>query len=227
MAQTIDLEDVVLSAMETALQGVWTAMPGRVESYDAATQTARIQVTVKNPRIDENGDRQADTIAILPAAPVVHLCGGPFRTVYPVVRGDTVLVVFTSRPLGQWHSLGGVVDPGVDHHHDLSDGVAFVGLRDSKRKLKNAPTDRMSIGHDEGATIEITQSKVRVGGNTGTQPTHKATSYKSAFDTLINSIATAVAGIPGGGGASGAITTALGVFHSAEAGFTTTIAEVK
>ena len=117
-------------------------MPAVVESYDARLQRANVQITVKSSSIREGGERQAETVAVINAVPVLHAGGGGFRAVFPVTRGDTVLVVFASRSIDQWLTKGGIVDPAFDHHHDVSDAIAITGLRDFAHPLANAPSGR-------------------------------------------------------------------------------------
>lgn len=227
MPQTVDLSDVISSAVETALQGVWTALPGRVEAYDAERQTARIQLAVRNVHVGEDGERVRENIAPLPSVPVIHLGGGGFRTVYPVQAGDTALVIFASRAIGPWLASGDIVDPDAEHHHDLSDGVAIVGLRDLRHALASQPTNRMSIGKDDGPTIEIDGTTVQIGGSTGTQPTFRGGDAIDAITEVLRSLATAIEGLPGGSAATGAITEALGKFAVAIRSALTTITRVK
>lgn len=214
------------TATENSLQDVWTAVPGTVESYDATKQRANVRLGVKTVTVGEDGDVDTDEVAVLNSVPVVHPGGGGFRAVFPVQRGDTVLVVFCSRAIDRWLTNGGVVDPQTSRHHDPSDAVAITGLRDFGHVLSNAPSDHMSIGADTGATIEIFQNEVRVGGSTGVQPTVKLSSFMTAFNTLIGAIATAVGSVPGGATAGSAITTALSTFDTSASTFTTAIAKV-
>jgi len=254
MPQTLVLEDVVSSAMESALQGVWTAMPAQVESYDAALQRANVRVTVKVASVGEDGERDTASVAVINAVPVVHAGGGGFRCVFPVAHGDTVLLVFASRSIDTWLGQGGVVDPTFDHHHDISDAIAITGLRDFGHALTHAPSDHASIGHDQGATIELRQSEIAVGGDTGKEPTLKGTTYRSAEDSyfsalnllladLAAAIATLAAATPtltGGPTATAAFNTAVGnaataatafssavtAFNAGAAGYLTSIAKV-
>jgi hypothetical protein len=188
MPQTLVLEDVVASAMDASLASVWTAMPAVIESYDANLQRANLQIVVKSGSVGEDGERITETIAVNNSVPVIHIGGSGFRSYFPPARGDTALLVFASRSIGAWLAKGGIVDTGQDHHHDLSDAIAIVGLRDFAHSLKNAPSDHASIGHDEGATIEFRQSEIRVGGDIGTQPTIMATSYRSHEDTYFSAV---------------------------------------
>lgn len=204
-------------------------MPGRVESYDPTLQTADVQITVQNGTTSENGDRRVETVAIVTSVPILHAGGGGFRAVFPVRRGDTVLMVFTSRALARWLANGGIVDPKSDHHHDISDAVAITGLRDFKHVLGSVPTDHASVGYDGGASIEYYQSEVRVGGNVGAVSTVKSASLVSALNTLMTSVASAVgiSGSPAGATTAAAnITSAVTTFNAAVSDFTTTVAKV-
>lgn len=203
-------------------------MPGVVVSYDAASQTAQIQLGVKSNYISESGDRASESIAPLTDVPVIHLGGGGYRTVYPVAKGDTALVVFGSRSITDWLVQGRVVEPQADHRHDLSDGIAIVGLRTQKNLLKSVPTDRMSIGSDTGASIEITPNEVRVGGNTGLEPSLKGDAFVSALNTLLGHISTAIGSAgPGGAGAVTTLAPHLVTFANAAIAAKTTVARVK
>lgn len=229
MPQTIDLADVISSAVETALQGIWTALPGRVEAYDPERQTARIQLAVRNVHVGEDGNRVVEAIAPLPSVPVIHLGGGGFRTVCPVRPGDTALVIFASRSIGSWLTSGEIVDPGAAHHHDVSDGVALVGLRDLRHVLTSAPADRMSIGKDDGPTIEIDGTTVKVGGNSGTQPTFRGSDAIDALKTMFTDVGSAFHGLPNGvgEGAATAISNAVAKFSDSITSALTTVARVR
>lgn len=227
MPQIIDLPDVIASAHDSAMQGMWTAMPGQIESFDATTQTAGISLTVKNRYLNETGDVVVEDLPMLPSVPVIFIGGGGFRVTTPLQRGDTVLVIFCSRPIGQWLVNGDVQDPILDHRHDLSAGVAIAGLRDMAHALSNCPTDRMSIGADDGATVEFTSSKIKVGGNSGTQPTYMGNDMNAALQTMFNAIATAVGTIPGGSGAAATISAAASTFSTSATNALTGVAEVK
>ncbi len=204
-------------------------MPGQVLSYDAGKQRANIQVTVKSGRINENGDRVADEIAVHQSVPCIHLGGGGFRMVSPIAPGDTVLIVYCSRHIGPWLDSGGVTDPGSDQHHSISDAVAICGLRDFAHPLGNAPSDHASIGYDNGATIEMRQNEIRIGGDIGTDSTILVSSFMTAMDKLIASISSAFGSLPGGigAGAASAVTGAGITFDTAAASFTSLIAKVK
>ncbi len=231
--QSPSLGAIIAEAIEARLIDVHTHLPGRIESYDATTQKCSVQIDLRQARFLEDGSRVADKLPVLNNVPVAFGRGGGFRTTYPLRRGDVVWVGFCEGSLDRWKQRGGDIDPSDDRRCDLSDGVVIAGIADFGHPLANAPTDRMSLGCDAGATIEITSSEVRVGGNTGTQPTHKGTSYNSAVNSYVTSLSTFLAAIVAAlpvpaavAGPAATYATAVATFSAAASASLTTIAKV-
>lgn len=223
MGQTFVLEDVISSAVDTVLQGVWTALPGIVESFENPSR-ANIRAAVKSSYINEAGDSVTEEVAVFTAVPVMQPGGSGFRSYCPLAKGDAVMLVMSSRSMDQWLAKGGIVEPGFTHHHHISDAVAFTGLRDFAHPLKNAPLDHASVGYDEGATIEFRPSEIRIGGDDAVEPTFKANTFMTALDILIAAISSAVGAVPG---ATAAINAAKAVFDISVNGALTVVVKVK
>mgnify|MGYP001598570249 CR=1 FL=1 len=188
--QAPSLGAVIAAAIDARLVNVHTHLPARIESYDAAQQRCSVQVELRQGFFGETGERTGLKLPVIPDVPVKFEGGGGFRSTYPLQRGDQVWLEISEASLALWKPRGGDVDPIDDRRMHLSDAIAVTGLRDGTRPLKNCPTDRMSLGHDEGATVEITQTAVRIGGNTGTEPTYKATSAQTALSTFLAALNT-------------------------------------
>lgn len=138
MAQTVTLEELLLTAQDASLAGLWSALPGIVQSYNASEQTADIQPAVMNGYTDEGGERATETLPVIPRVPVVFPGAGSYSITWPLAKGDTVLLVFSSRSIDTYLSQGGVVDPRDDRRHSLSDAVAIPGLRTYKSPIASA-----------------------------------------------------------------------------------------
>jgi hypothetical protein len=164
--QSPSLADVLLAAVEAKLALVFTAAPGRVLVYNKDEQSVDVQPIVQSAYLTEEGARVAETQPVLTRVPAIVLGGGGFRTTYPIEKGDTCLIIHLHCSGDRWFARGGdVVDPGDDRRHHISDAVALVGLRDFKHALANAPTDRMSMGADDGKSVEVFKDKVKLGSN--------------------------------------------------------------
>jgi hypothetical protein len=145
------------------------SIPARVERYDAVKQLIDAQPLIKQARQDEEGTRVVESLPVISNVPLVFPGSGAYRITFPVSQGDTVLLVFSESALDTWLSQGGLVDPIDDNRFSLKDAIAIPGLRDFATPLQDAPTDRMTLGHDQGAQIHIDQNEIRLGANTGVQ----------------------------------------------------------
>ena len=121
-------ETVIAKAMRVALRSVRVALPGRIQTYDASTCQADVQPLIQEAQADFDGTVTTGPLPVVPHVPVLFMGGGGNRTTYPVKPGDTCLLIFSSSSLDRWLALGGLVDPQDDRRHDISDGIALVGL---------------------------------------------------------------------------------------------------
>ena len=90
------------------------SLPGTVVSFDASTQTAKIQPAVEKDSL---------TFPVLSDVPV-------FMPVpLEVNPGDACLVVFADVDIDAWFENGETSVPRSARKHSLSDGFAFVGWK--------------------------------------------------------------------------------------------------
>ena len=147
------LAEVVDAAMRSRMKemfGCW--LPARIESYDASTNKASVQVLVLDDYEDEAGDRQTERFPVINDVPVGWpSIGGKFCLKTTLSAGDVVVVMFASRPVDKWLSTGGFVDPEDNRHHDIND--AFI-----------LPY-RVDFGASNASTmINITATEIQCGG---------------------------------------------------------------
>jgi hypothetical protein len=145
-----ELSEVLDLVRGSAVADVRVAMPGRVVRWDAAKQQVDVAPVIRNAYEDEDGVRQVEDMPVIPSVPVVFPGGGGFRVTFPIAVGDHVLLVFSDKSLDKWLAVGGNVDPGDDHLHNLSDAIAIPGLHDFAHPLSTAPGNTIDIGADAG-----------------------------------------------------------------------------
>ncbi len=102
------------------MSGVWTALPGRVKSFDAASGTATVQPF---PSIFLAGEPLV--IPEIADVPVSYPQGGGASITYPLAAGDVVLLLFSTLPLGRYREEGADGDPVDTRRFDLSDAWAI------------------------------------------------------------------------------------------------------
>lgn len=135
--------------------GLWTAMPGIVQSFDPDRMICSIQPAIRGIVRDEQGIERELQMPMLLDCPVVFPGGGGCTLTFPIASGDEALVVFASRCIDGWWQLGGVQSQAELRMHDLSDGFALVGVRSQPRKF-SVSASRAQLRSDDGsAFVEI------------------------------------------------------------------------
>lgn len=179
-----------------------TALPGIVQAFDAATQTARVRLAIK--RITRGGEAVA--ISDLLDCPVQFPRFGNFILTGPVAAGDECLVVFAERAFDNWFEKGGVQEPSEYRLHDYSDGFVIPGFSSRPKAGQvagGAAGDALELRTLDGTTVLRIDAdgKVYVGQKLLAQPTLLATTYRTAEGAMNAALVAAL--------------TALGVFAAA------------
>ncbi len=91
-AQTFTIADVVLSAMEQHMTTVYTAMPGKVVSYDVHKRAASVQPLVWMAHEAEDGTRAVERLPVIPNVPVVFPGGRRYGIMFPIQVNDVVML---------------------------------------------------------------------------------------------------------------------------------------
>lgn len=201
---TPTLADVLLGAIDNNRANLRVALPGRVETYDATTQSCSVQLLVYDGVNDETGTRKPEKLPVITSVPVCFPGSGGSSITWPLKAGDTVLVVFASSSIDRWLALGGEVDPIDDRRHHISDAIAIPGLRDFAHALPSTATDPAAMVINSGA--------IKLGGS--------AASAAVALNTELAgfwSVLTGWTPVANDGGA--ALKTAVTAYVAAHSGF--------
>lgn len=186
--------DTLRRVIDAALLDVHTALPGRVRSYDAATQTADVTLGARRvvPATDEDTTEDtAEDLPVLVAVPVVWPRGGGFRMHAPLASGDGVLVVFPESSIDRWLDSGDAADPALPTRHGIDGAIAIPGLGFRGGRIGSAPTDGIVIGQDGGPDVKITGSEVQAGGSLALAEAADVKAHLTAISAALATIATA------------------------------------
>jgi len=156
-----DPEENIRAAIDQRLANFWTSAMGRVVSYDAAKQTASIQLTVKSYVKQEDGTRKAVDIPVLQDVPVQFPGSGGQTMTFPVKTGDEVMVNFMSRASDAQQQSGGDQSPPDASIGGLSHPRAMLGFKSAPKALQNVSTTATEIRSDDGNT------KIGISGDGG------------------------------------------------------------
>lgn len=218
--ETPDLLDVLNLFGEHLLSNLHTAMPGRVESYDPATQRADVQPLIRR-RIPKAGtDRREwvyEDLPLIPSVRVIHPRGGGAFVHLPIAAGDYVLLVFCEVGIGHWEAGdGSISDAGDERRHHIAHAVAIPGFFPAARNIENlGPSNQTHIvmGFNGGARVSIkpngdveidTSGTITLAGAGAAQFMARADRVDAAISELRNTINTHThSGVTTGPGVSG------------------------
>ena len=124
-------EEAHAAQIEGRLKDLHTCLPGIIASFDPDTQTASVQPAIQRI-FTEKG---AVNLPLCVDVPVAFPGGGDFFLTFPVKAGDECILMFSERAIDNWHASGGTQTPAEYRLHDLSDGIAIVGLNSLPHKL--------------------------------------------------------------------------------------------
>lgn len=150
------LDDPIV-AMRAAMQGervtLWTALPGIVQSFDAARMTAEVQPAVMAQVEAADGSKAWVKLPLLVDCPVMFPGAGGFTLTFPVRAGDECLMVFASRCIDLWWQQGGIREQADFRLHDLSDGFVVLGPRSQPRMMPGISATDVQLRSDDGAAF--------------------------------------------------------------------------
>lgn len=124
MPNPVSLTSAVQAAVNYRLNNVHTALPAAIISYDFVKQKASVQPLLNKVWTDGT----TTPMPVLDNVPVIFPRAGGGSLTFPVVEGDTCLLVFIERSTDLWLTVGGQVSPDDNRKFDLSDAVAILGL---------------------------------------------------------------------------------------------------
>lgn len=172
-----DMQAGMLAFGEGLQAGIWTALPGIIQSFNAAKKTCTVQPAIQAQRTLEDFSTEWVTLPLLVDCPVQFPGGGGATLTFPLKSGDECLVVFASRCIDAWWQSGGVQVQAELRMHDLSDGFVVPGVSSVPKVQPAISTTRAELRTDDGTakvSIDVTSKEIDV-TTTGTATVTAAT----------------------------------------------------
>lgn len=133
--QNAELEDLPKLALSRMLSTINCCLPGIVDSFCNEKNTVNVQPAVRKRIRTQSGVFEMD-YPLLTDVPVLFIGGGGYNLTFPVRHGDGCLVLFCDSCIDAWWQSGGVQGQIIARQHDLSDGIAIVGLRAAPQAIQ-------------------------------------------------------------------------------------------
>ncbi len=151
MSRTPTLAEVIHDAIDDGLASLRVCMPVMVVAYHNDRHTVDVQCAVKLFHVDARGERVATQVPIITDCPVQFPGGGGFSVTFPIVAGDTGIVVFSDVAIAKWYSGRGthVVTETLDHSHNISDAFFIPGYSTVGGEQPATANNAMLVGVGE------------------------------------------------------------------------------
>ena len=181
IAERTNSEDEMFRLMgDSWSNNLRVSIPGIVVAFDAVTQTVTVQPSLRENIRDENGNVTSVNLPLLVDVPIVFPRAGNFVLTLPVAVGDECLVIFADFCIDAWYSNAGIQNQIEKRRHDLSDGIAIIGLWSQPNKLVNYSTTTAQLRNEAGtdyielknAQINLVSTSVKINGKEFSTHTH-------------------------------------------------------
>ena len=167
--RTADTFDLLKASETKTAASINCCMPGIIQTYDPATQTASVMATLRKRVRTPSGIINAE-LPLMTDVPVLQLGGGSHYLTMPVQPGDECLILFADNCIDAWYQSGGVQNQVIPRMHSLSDGFAIVGFRSAGRAIESVNnsipeiTDLVIAGTKMSEWIEAVNTALGLGG---------------------------------------------------------------
>lgn len=156
-----DLPAIFRALLRAAKMSINCVQIGTIEAFDPANQTATIKISMKIvEKTDNDGNTVLKDYPLLLESPVFVLQGGDDHITFPIKKGDNCIILFNDRQIDQWLNLGDGLPPAVGRVHDISDGMALVGVRPFPKSLLDYFEGGIRINHADSAKIELSDDLI-------------------------------------------------------------------
>lgn len=155
-------EELYRKIIDNIMFRLHVAMPGIIQSFDAAKQTVTVQPCIME-RINIDGVLSQQRLPLIVDVPIILPRSGGFSITVPISQGDECLLIFADSCIDAWWSAGGIQDQMFRRRHDLSDAFAILAPWSQQRVLENYSIDSAQIRNNDGTNyIELSADHVEL-----------------------------------------------------------------
>lgn len=170
-----------------------TCIPGVIDHFYPATQTARVIPAIQTRMVDHNGKQ---TLVDMPAILTVPVCfpfgiSAGYALTIPITKGDPCILVFSQRCIDNWYENGGIQPPettGVlSRHHDMNDAFAFVCAPPKPDALLDWLMDGMEIRNkDRKRRVTVSDNGIEIVSDNGIEIVNETASIEITDKVKVN-----------------------------------------
>ena len=142
---------------EILKHGLHTAMPGLIDTFDAASRRARVRPALQLVTAEGEALERSPALNV----PVLFPSGGGFSVLVPLSAGDPVWMMFSERGLSAFKRTFDLAIPDVTRFFDESDAVVLAGF--GPLEVAPATETGLSLQTNDGArSVRVEEDAVEV-----------------------------------------------------------------
>ena len=167
MLQTKGLYEMMEQFLKIVFETMNCCKIGKVIAVDTTQQTVDCEIMTKDT-VPQKGGEKIVSYPELDNIPFVVIGGGNSYISFPVSVGDEALIIFNDFDYTRWQETGEAQPALFRRHHDLSDGIAIIGLRNMNRLVQNySQFVKLLYKDEEGETsIELKTNSIDLTADT-------------------------------------------------------------
>jgi len=152
-----DLAEFLSRRMDDISARINCLTMGTIISFNATNQTAVVSVNfqkvIKGVNPTDNIGEVSDMVVNYPTlvnVPVAFMNGGGGYLTFPIIPGDSCILLFCDRDMDIWFATGQVTPPNSERLHDINDAVALIGIRNLQQSLSGYSTTKVQLNFPTG-----------------------------------------------------------------------------
>lgn len=126
-----------------------TIMPAQVVSVDLEKNAVSVQPVLKGKMENES---EGYLLPIINDVQVQYYGAGNFWLTFEPKAGDYCVLSISDRSIEAWKKSGGVIDPVINRHHDMTDAFAYFGINPFPDAIPSIEQETMHIRTKDGLT---------------------------------------------------------------------------
>lgn len=164
MPASVSFPEMLTAHLTSSMENTHTCLPCKVLKYYPATQTVDIQILVKRPGKDEDGEKAYEELPAYPNVQVAFPRAGGFVVYLPVNVGDYGHAIFCDMATGEVQASGQLSEPQDTSRHAGAYCIFLPGGYPDPNALVDAPTDEGYVGVDNNvAQVRFKAGEIRLG----------------------------------------------------------------
>lgn len=153
----IDLaDDVNFLIGEYLKANLNTAIPAYVKTFNAETQRATVQCSIKlRTRVNTGDEVVYEDVKwpLLLDVPVQFPHAGGYCITFPVATGDEGLLFFCQRAIATWKTYGSIQSQSRPRHFDKQDGMLLLGFNSEANSITSFSEEDMQIRNSDATQV--------------------------------------------------------------------------